>query len=515
MAQFRNKVFLPIVGVFLGAFSLMMLLSYAVAYWRVTTEVTSDAEQMINYVEHKLNYAMRNMYKLEQLHYEKCDDKGRAELEQFLLHHFNGGLFFVRSSQEQRYTYCSVVGEIVVAQKDRNFENLILLDEVNRQFPLAVLNYNWREQDSRSLFLGYIGKKNTSAIRITLDDSYAFFDPECSKCRHVEVRLTNDSLVYSMGQPLVDLVSTVRIESDRYPFYVASQINRNRILKMMTNSLVFSLPLSLLVSFLCAYLFKLLQRSERSLKQQLKRAIRQRELVAFYQPIMDAATGRIVGAEALVRWVRPNGEVIPPVRFIDELERTALINPLTIQMLEQLPEDLAPIFAADDEFRCSLNLVPEQVEQEDFCCHIERLATSGFPTHQLALEITERLPLRNLEVANQHLERLKALGVVIELDDAGTGYGGASYLQELNIDILKIDKLFVDTLVLSPNNTPVLDAYIQMAKTLKMEVIAEGVETHEQSLALLARGVHLHQGYYFSKPLPAEEFIQFWLAKQN
>ena len=131
------------------------------------------------------------------------------------------------------------------------------------------------------------------------------------------------------------------------------------------------------------------------------------------------------------------------------------------------------------------------------------------------MEITERLPLRNLEVANQHLERLKALGVMIELDDAGTGYGGASYLQELNIDILKIDKLFVDTLILSPDNTPVLDAYIQMAKALEMEVIAEGVEKQEQSLALLARGVHLHQGYYFSKPLPAEEFVHFWLSKQN
>ena len=157
---------------------------------------------------------------------------------------------------------------------------------------------------------------------------------------------------------------------------------------------------------------------------------------------MDAATGRIVGAEALVRWLKPNGEVISPARFIDELERTALINPLTIQMLEQIPEDLKPIFTSDSEFRCSLNLVPEQVEQEDFCHH-------------------------------------------------------------------------VDTLVLSPDNTPVLDAYIQMAKTLEMEVIAEGVEKQEQSLALLARGVHLHQGYYFSKPLPAEEFVHFWLSKQN
>ncbi|ACJ31407.1 EAL domain protein [Shewanella piezotolerans WP3] len=515
MGQFRSKLFLPIISIFIGAFSLMMLLSYAVAYWRVTLEVTSDAEQMVNYVEHKLNYAMRNIFAVEQLHYERCDDKGRAELERFLLHHFNGGLFFVRSNKAKRFTYCSVVGEIVVAKKDRNFENLILLDEVNRQFPLAVLNYNWKQQDSRSLFLGYTGKRNTSAIRITLDDGYAFFEPDCTKCRHVEIKLNNDSLVYSMGQPLEGLITTIRIESDRYPFYVASQVNRNRILVMMKNGVVFSLPVSLLVAFLCAYLFKLLKRSERSLKQRLKRAIRQRELIAFYQPIMDAATGRIVGAEALVRWLRPNGEVISPARFIDELERTALINPLTIQMLEQIPEDLKSIFASDGGFRCSLNLVPEQVEQEDFCRHVELLAASGFPTQQIAVEITERLPLRNLEVANQHLERLKALGVMIELDDAGTGYGGASYLQELNIDILKIDKLFVDTLVLSPDNTPVLDAYIQMAKTLEMEVIAEGVEKQKQSLALLARGVHLHQGYYFSKPLPAEEFVRFWLSKQN
>lgn len=109
-----------------------------------------------------------------------------------------------------------------------------------------------------------------------------------------------------------------------------------------------------------------------------------------------------------------------------------------------------------------------------------------------------------------NVEKMQALGVCIELDDAGTGYCGASYLQELSIDVLKIDKLFVDTLTVSPDRTQVLDAYIQMAKSLGMQIIAEGVETSAQSEALVARGTRFQQGYLFAKPLSKVEFFAFW-----
>ena len=126
---------------------------------------------------------------------------------------------------------------------------------------------------------------------------------------------------------------------------------------------------------------------------------------------------------------------------------------------------------------------------------------------QLAIEITERLPLKNLRQARMNVEKMQALGVCIELDDAGTGYCGASYLQELSIDVLKIYKLFVDTLTVSPDRTQVLDAYIQMAKSLGMQIIAEGVETSAQSEALVARGTRFQQGYLFAKPRSKVEFF--------
>lgn len=498
----------------LGLFSLVVTFiaittSYLYAFWQVSNEVRSDSEQLLNYVEHKLSVAGNSLEKLNEVEFTGCDNQVKERLEEFLFDHLGAGLFLIRHKDSAPWTYCSVVGNILISPRDRNFNRLIFLDE-SRNKVISVMGYDWQGLKKRDLFVSLETDDRINAVRIALEDSYSFFEDQCTDCRHVEVRLSNDDLIFELGEVKTGVLTELRVYSHEFPLYVDAVVGRKRVRAQMFNSLLLTIPISLVFTLLCLYIFNLVKALHNSLGFQLKKAVKRRELIAYYQPIIDAQTGYVVGAEALVRWVKPDGSVEPPGRFIQVLEESDLINEVTLQLLKNIPIDLAEVLEQSPLFRCSINLVPQHLELPGFTEQLLELEKQGFPCDQLAIEITERLPLKNLRQARMNVEKMKALGVCIELDDAGTGYGGASYLQELNIDVMKIDKLFVDTLIVSPDKTQVLDANIQMAKSLGMQIIAEGVETSAQSEALVDKGVRFQQGYLFAKPLSTVEFIAFW-----
>ncbi|MCJ8303347.1 EAL domain-containing protein [Shewanella sp.] len=498
----------------LGLFSLVVTFiaittSYLYAFWQISNEVRSDSEQLLNYVEHKLSVAGNSLEKLNKVEFTGCDNQGQERLEEFLFDHLGAGLFLIRHKDSAPWTYCSVVGNILISQRDRNPNSLIFLDE-SRKKVISVMGYDWQGLKKRDLFVSLETDDRINAVRIALEDSYSFFEDQCTDCRHVEVRLSNDDLIFEVGEVKTGVLTELRISSHEFPLYVDAVVGRKRVRAQMFNSLLLTIPISMVFALLCLYIFNLVKALHNSLGFQLKKAVKRRELIAYYQPIIDAQTGYVVGAEALVRWIKPDGSVEPPGRFIQVLEESDLINEVTLQLLKNIPIDLAEVLEQSPLFRCSINLVPQHLELPSFTEQLIELEKQGFPCDQLAIEITERLPLKNLRQARMNVEKMKALGVCIELDDAGTGYGGASYLQELNIDVMKIDKLFVDTLIVSPDKTQVLDANIQMAKSLGMQIIAEGVETSAQSEALVDKGVRFQQGYLFAKPLSTVEFIAFW-----
>ncbi|QFU20655.1 EAL domain-containing protein [Shewanella eurypsychrophilus] len=488
---------------------ILAVISYLYAFWKVFSEVESDSKQLLNYVEHKLWVAGNSLEKLNQIYFSSCDYLGQETLEEFLFDHLGAGLFLIRHKSSSPWTYCSVVGNIKVSQRDRNFKNLMYLDEGKRR-AISVMGYDWQGIEKRDLFLSLESTDRINAVRIALEDSYSFFEDQCTDCRHVEVRLANDDLIFELGGIKSGVLTGIRAISTKFPLYIDAVVGINRVREVMLSSLIFTAPISVVFSLLCLYIVNLLKVLHNSLSYRLKVAIKKGELVAYYQPIIDAQTGYIVGAEALVRWFKPDGTIEPPGRFIQILEESELINELTLQLLRNIPVDLVDVLKESPNFRCSINLVPQHLESADFSDQLILLAEQGFPCHQLAIEITERYPLKNLRQARINVDKMKALGVCIELDDAGTGYGGASYLQELNIDVMKIDKLFVDTLIISPDRTQVLDANIQMALTLGMQIIAEGVEASSQSKTLLDKGVRFQQGFLFAKPLSAVEFVAFW-----
>lgn len=493
----------------LMAFFLSFVCVFSYAYWKVANEVKQDAKHILNFTEHEIDDAIINVKQLDKLDFHTCDAQGQHLLRQYLYQHLNGGLFLMRRLDGKPWLYCSLMGPVRFDVPPNQHAHYVALPGRDKMI-LTMATYHRHGRKQSSLFLAYFGRENISTVRMPKAESYSFFQPSSMASRKIELRLTNGDEVFSIGQFDDSDARHIITYSYRYPIYIRSALDMQRVYKTAWHLGILFLPVYTIFFVLCFYLIKAIFKARLSMGFQLYRAAKNKELKAFYQPIVDVSTGQVIAAEALIRWIKEDGTVEKPGRFISELEQSELITEVTLDILERMPKDLAEILAQADNFRCSINLVPEHLENDEFVEHLERLARDGFPCHQLALEITERLPLRDLAKAQATIARFRALGICVELDDAGTGYGGASYLQELHIDVMKIDKLFVDTLMFSDNKSQVLDAYLQMARTLNLEIIAEGVETQAQSQALLEKGVCFQQGYLYAKPLAAKDFVLFW-----
>lgn len=243
------------------------------------------------------------------------------------------------------------------------------------------------------------------------------------------------------------------------------------------------------------------------LESALHRALERHELVLYYQPMMDAATGRIVGAEALMRW-RREGRLVPPVEFIAAAEESGLIVPITEWAILEACGQL------DDWARGGARSVTLSVNISSR--HVQRgrldqavgAALAQFPlaAGRLELELTETVLMHNLDSAQRLLQQLKDLGVSISIDDFGTGYSSLAYLPRLPLDTLKIDRSFVRELETTADSQAIVAAIVALCDSLKLRAVAEGVETEGQKARLLEQGCRYMQGFLFSKPLPAPEF---------
>ncbi len=240
----------------------------------------------------------------------------------------------------------------------------------------------------------------------------------------------------------------------------------------------------------------------------IERAIVAGEMKPYYQPVMNLKTGKLIGCEVLVRWVKRNGEVVPPGAFIDYAEMSGLAVPMTLSLMEQVRFDLEDLCAEVPDFKVSINLFEGHFRDGSIVDDIQSIfGGSGINYQQLVFEITERRPLDDREAVNRVVSAMHKLGVRIAMDDAGTGHSNLAYLQTLGIDIVKIDKIFVDMIRDASAPAPVIDGLINMAKDMGIEIIAEGVETQEQALYLRSRNVVFAQGYLFSPPLKLSAFM--------
>jgi len=247
-----------------------------------------------------------------------------------------------------------------------------------------------------------------------------------------------------------------------------------------------------------------------TLESSLRRALDQREFRLYYQPQVDVESGAIVGVEALLRWQHPEFGLVMPSDFIPLLEETGLIVPVGEWVLQTACAQLAAWHAQGwRQLRLAVNLSPRQFQAQDLMAAVKRaLDIFGGDPGRLDLEITEGVLVRHAPATVEALEALDALGVRMAVDDFGTGYSSLSYLRRLPIDTLKIDRAFVRDIPRDPDDSAITSAIIALANSLKLEMIAEGVENEAQRDFLRAQGCRVMQGYLFSRPQPPEDITR-------
>ncbi len=245
-----------------------------------------------------------------------------------------------------------------------------------------------------------------------------------------------------------------------------------------------------------------------SLVADLRRAIIENELFLVYQLKVDLATFKIAGVEALVRWKHPSLGILIPEHFVPLAEKTGLIMPLTLWVLNEALRQCCIWNKEGREMTVAINLSPWNLQSSVLPQQIKGLlASSGVAASQLELEITESALMENLTQAEQILTAIKEIGLRLSVDDFGTGYSSLAHLHRLPIDVIKIDQSFIGKLATEPREAVIVRSTIQLAHGLGLKVIAEGVEDREALRTLMIMGCDMAQGYYISHPSPADELI--------
>ncbi|WP_433692255.1 EAL domain-containing protein [Herbaspirillum seropedicae] len=313
-----------------------------------------------------------------------------------------------------------------------------------------------------------------------------------------------------LGRQDVDgfFISTV----SRDGWTAAAIVDGDHVLEEMTGQQRWFLPVGILLGIGLVMLVLRVSQARLSPLADLQLAVKKKEFIVHYQPIIEMASGRCIGAEALLRWRRPDGSIVRPDFFIALAEESGLILPLTDLVVDTVVSEMRDTLRQDRALHIAINVAAQDMKTGRILEVVSQaLAGSDIRPEQLWMEATER-GCMDIASASLTLARAREMGHSMALDDFGTGYSNLQYLQGLPMDALKIDKSFVSTIGTGAATSAVIDHIIAMAKSLKLYIVAEGVETLEQAAYLAERGVDFAQGWLFSRPLPVEEFVAFYCA---
>ena len=309
-----------------------------------------------------------------------------------------------------------------------------------------------------------------------------------------------------------NVVSQVR--SRRFDLAAVAALNEEDYGRELSTFAAILVPIGVLTGLLLAYAVTRVARAQMSLPAVIRSGLRNREFFLVFQPVVRLDDRTWVGAEALIRWKRPGGHLIRPDLFIPAAEDTGLICGITVEVMRLVEPMLTALAQRGDDLFLSVNLSPQDLHSAGIETLLHGLMVrSGARPSQLHMEITER-GLADTAHARPVIDRLRAKGVCVSVDDFGTGYSSLSHLVGLNLDTIKIDKAFVDTIDSEAVTSRVAAHIVDMAHSLSLGMIAEGIEREAQAKILEGWGVQFGQGYLFARPMPGAAFLD-GLARQD
>ena len=299
-------------------------------------------------------------------------------------------------------------------------------------------------------------------------------------------------------------------KSDKFGFDVEILTPRARIVARNADLKWFGwLGACIILLSIIGYVVLAPRRSPRNPVIEIEQALKAGQFVPYYQPIVDIRTGQLRGAEVLARWRKPDGTLVLPGAFIPLMESGGLIRELTRSLMRAVCIEAGPAISRRPDLKISFNFAGKLFSEPTVVKDVRDIfANSPIKFSQVVLEVTERDPIENFTETRQIIAALQGLGVRIAIDDVGTGHSGLSYMLKLGVDIIKIDKMFVDAIGTDRNSTTIVETLVDLARNMRMDVVAEGVENFEQVMHLRALGVRSAQGYAFAPALPGSSFLQ-------
>lgn len=313
-------------------------------------------------------------------------------------------------------------------------------------------------------------------------------------------------------QPQGWATHTLNTESQRYPIGISLSAPPEQLLKNWYQALLTFLPMAVIFSLLAVTLTRSWLQRRHSFGDQIDQGLKRREFSVVYQPVGSLTSGEPGGVEALMRWQRKDGSWVRPDLFIAAAEAEGLIVPLTRYLLDNIVAESAR-WQVPAGFHLAVNVAAEHLQHPEFIADIRRFAAQmAHLQPSITLELTERSLIDDGQAVALKLAQLRSEGIRIAIDDFGTGHSSMAYLHTFPLDYLKIDRGFVSAIDAADANTPILDAIIQMAHGLQLQVVAEGVEDEIQLRYLQQHGVAYIQGYYYARPMNSEA-LMLWLQQ--
>ncbi len=330
---------------------------------------------------------------------------------------------------------------------------------------------------------------------------------------HTRMTMRDGTVVGEAGVPQAKIESAgpffaSALASERFGLTVNVSLPKGSVTESNIRDLGFAVT-GVIAFFIAAFALLVPWRGQGNPITEIEQALQAGEFVPYYQPIVDITSGRLRGAEVLVRWRKPDGSLISPAAFIPLAESSGLILELTRHLMRTVRDELEAAYERRPHLRIGFNLAARHFDDDSIVEDLQKIFDrSPIQYSQLVLELTERQPLENLTAARRVIAAIQGLGVKVAIDDVGAGHSGLSYMLKLGVDVIKIDKIFVDAVGNDSNSMHIIETLVDLANNMRMEIVAEGVENFEQAVALRDHGIRSAQGYLFAPPLPGPSFLK-------